>query len=704
MSTSLRLYGHSQPQVIYTDNVSDKSFLESSFPSLLLGVTPVDPYNNLPLFSIPQDVHIVECKISLEIQNAVLSLVHALAQSPKEQIAVGFDCEWNVSLRKGESPGKTAIIQLAFNDVINICYVSQFTQNGSLPNFLSAFLSNDSVLKVGRNVTSDLQRLEKETGSKHKFTGAVELAKIAKSRRMVHNAKPGLSELCAVVLGQYLSKNPSIQISEEWENPDLTDQQLQYAAKDAWAALQIYQKLSAIPAAGDVPTDAPPGFSVSIWQDDKACLIAHGEIAPFDRTIPASQVRGCNVTPTRTVVRVTEVLVSGAILTLHQGCALGDLGSPPFDIVCSYSLLETRYISEMHDPVSTTGSNNIQTQGSLMDVHHTTQGDITSASSHSDENAIADVDSEALVEIADAPLPSSEPTSLDAPEVDPHSEKRCEEVMEQFASAELPQYLHSRVLKDIWHLMDMVRVPRAHGLQTAFARALRDAILIPDKDDRQKLSHHLACIGLSWDYMLHHNPKWLWKRCKRVIPPPNELMSLVKEVYSTYGPLKDAKTGVPLFNDVAWEATKNVLKVIQQGLVSDPPGVPLYYAYGTDKDGLTLYRCARGTNSTEGGVHRPIQALMPKSGASPRHAHMALLDFTLKHNLQVGTYNRTGQYFSAHFDIWTINHLQSLIEKARLICGKPVSSHYSLLKVQTRFSINHNDDLWSLLFNLKTSD
>ncbi|KAG8910810.1 hypothetical protein FRC02_007000 [Tulasnella sp. 418] len=143
--------------------------------------------------------------------------------------------------------------------------------------------------------------------------------------------------------------------------------------------------------------------------------------------------------------------------------------------------------------------------------------------------------------------------------------------------------------------------------------------------------------------MLHHNPKWLWKHCKHVIPPPNELMSLVKEVYSTYGPLKDAKTGVPLFNDVAWEATKNVLKVIQQGLVSDPPGVPLYYAYGTDKDGLTLYRCACGTNSTEGGVHRPIRALMPKSGASPRHAHMALLDFILKHNLQVGTYNWTAR-------------------------------------------------------------
>ncbi|KAG8957676.1 hypothetical protein FRC03_009911 [Tulasnella sp. 419] len=32
--------------------------------------------------------------------------------------------------------------------------------------------------------------------------------------------------------------------------------------------------------------------------------------------------------------------------------------------------------------------------------------------------------------------------------------------------------------------------------------------------------------------------------------------------------------------------------------------------------------------------------------------------------------------------------------QAQAQCGKPVSSHYSLLKVQTRLCINHNDDLW----------
>ncbi|KAG8939757.1 hypothetical protein FRC03_006075 [Tulasnella sp. 419] len=37
-------------------------------------------------------------------------------------------------------------------------------------------------------------------------------------------------------------------------------------------------------------------------------------------------------------------------------------------------------------------------------------------------------------------------------------------------------------------------------------------------------------------------------------------------------------------------------------------------------------------------------------------------------------------------------------------CGKPVSSHYSLLKVQTRFCTNYNGNLWCRFVYLKTLD
>jgi len=50
---SLSLYGHPQPALIYTDNMSDKQFLEDCFPSLCQDVTPVEKYGHLDELVIP---------------------------------------------------------------------------------------------------------------------------------------------------------------------------------------------------------------------------------------------------------------------------------------------------------------------------------------------------------------------------------------------------------------------------------------------------------------------------------------------------------------------------------------------------------------------------------------------------------------------------------------------------------------------------
>ncbi|KAF9059632.1 hypothetical protein BDP27DRAFT_1385738 [Rhodocollybia butyracea] len=56
VKASLDLYGHEQPQVFYTDNMSDKGMLEECFPSLLEDVIPVEKHSALPLFSIPTTI------------------------------------------------------------------------------------------------------------------------------------------------------------------------------------------------------------------------------------------------------------------------------------------------------------------------------------------------------------------------------------------------------------------------------------------------------------------------------------------------------------------------------------------------------------------------------------------------------------------------------------------------------------------------
>ena len=55
---------------------------------------------------------------------------------------------------------------------------------------------------------------------------------------------------------------------------------------------------------------------------------------------------------------------------------------------------------------------------------------------------------------------------------------------------------------------------------------------------------------------------------------------------------------------------------------TDPPNIPLHYCIGIiKKSGLPVYRCWRGTNFTEGGVHRPIRRSLPISGVSPEHTY-----------------------------------------------------------------------------------
>jgi hypothetical protein len=98
--------------------------------------------------------------------------------------------------------------------------------------------------------------------------------------------------------------------------------------------------------------------------------------------------------------------------------------------------------------------------------------------------------------------------------------------------------------------------------------------------------------------------------------------------------LKDCSTQQPLFNRHNWHAAKQILELVRQGFISDPPGIPLYTIMGVDaKAGnLPTYRCFHETNSMEGGVHTHLRARLPTSGASIRHVNACLSDFVLQHN------------------------------------------------------------------------
>ncbi|KAF9041798.1 hypothetical protein BDZ89DRAFT_317341 [Hymenopellis radicata] len=213
----------------------------------------------------------------------------------------------------------------------------------------------------------------------------------------------------------------------------------------------------------------------------------------------------------------------------------------------------------------------------------------------------------------------------------------------------------------------MIWIPKSHPLRAVFARTLRDAIFLPDKDDKRRLISWLARQNppMTWDECCIFKPTLIKHHCKMSVPPAEVLYPVVSKVIETYGPLKDTQ-GTPLFGKATWNSVKNILEYVRRGYISDPPGVALYIQLGIAENGLPLYRCCRGTNYTEGGVHRTMHAVMPINGVSPRHMNNRLLDYIYGHNVDVGTYNSTGHRYSGHYDLWLTNKRQRIINSEQL--------------------------------------
>jgi hypothetical protein len=124
---SLQLFGHKQPELIYTDNMADKAFLESTFPSLRCNVIPVEAYGHLEPFVLPADIDIcVRCEE--QAINAAMATIlnHVSEELADPDVIVGFDCEWNIAISRDgrHERGDIAIVQIAFEKRVYILQVS----------------------------------------------------------------------------------------------------------------------------------------------------------------------------------------------------------------------------------------------------------------------------------------------------------------------------------------------------------------------------------------------------------------------------------------------------------------------------------------------------------------------------------------------------------------------------------------------------
>jgi hypothetical protein len=125
MRESLKLYGHRQPELFYTDNIADKSFLESSFDSLREAVVPVEKYGNLEPFVLPSDVQIFVRTGDSAINAALSTIIDQVPTDDSSDLVVGYDSEWNVTLSDTgqQERGEIAIVQIAYEKRVYILQV-----------------------------------------------------------------------------------------------------------------------------------------------------------------------------------------------------------------------------------------------------------------------------------------------------------------------------------------------------------------------------------------------------------------------------------------------------------------------------------------------------------------------------------------------------------------------------------------------------
>ena len=184
--------------------------------------------------------------------------------------------------------------------------------------------------------------------------------------------------------------------------------------------------------------------------------------------------------------------------------------------------------------------------------------------------------------------------------------------------------------------MNRIKTKKTHSLSKQFSRHLRDAFYILDKDDYSRVNKYLTDVKkTTWEAQVRYKSDWVWKRVRRYVPSPEHLYDRLKTLFDQMGGMTCSKSGEKLFSPLNYKEAANLLEAVKRGYFSDPPGIKLYFKIKSDKDGLPVFRCIRGTNSVEGGVHQKMRRRFGPFNASPEFADCLFVDFRIHHNLNV---------------------------------------------------------------------
>ena len=147
---------------------------------------------------------------------------------------VGFDTEWIAYIppHVGTNSNEAAIAQLCGSD--DVCYIFLFYKWGGVcyDAFLS-FMSDASITKAAVNIASDVSKFV----SRFPAAGRRGAAPLVAGQL---NLEPGtLEQMTRRVFGEYVDKSID---HRAWEAPQLDDDQIVYAATDAWLHWRLAER------------------------------------------------------------------------------------------------------------------------------------------------------------------------------------------------------------------------------------------------------------------------------------------------------------------------------------------------------------------------------------------------------------------------------------------------------------------------------
>lgn len=154
---------------------------------------------------------------------------------------IGFDTETRPSFRAGVSY-KVSLLQLSTPDT---CYLFRLSHI-RLDNRILKLLGSCDIIKVGADIMGDIRALHALRD--FKADGFVDLQHEAIRWGIEEKS---LRKLSAIVLGERVSKAQRL---SNWEAGQLTLQQQEYAATDAWVCPRILEHLEASEPKGEPST------------------------------------------------------------------------------------------------------------------------------------------------------------------------------------------------------------------------------------------------------------------------------------------------------------------------------------------------------------------------------------------------------------------------------------------------------------------